>query len=173
MPSAADRRLAQGPWRQHVLHSAAVNRPERVEDRVGNGGVAGTHTIVLSYPTSPAGATASVIADNPSNGTGSVSSVTFSGNDMLVDLTNVSDQQKLTLSVSGGSVSPAVVPIGFLVGDVNGSRSVTSTDVGQTKLATSPGTVDGTNFRADVNVNGMITSTDIGIVKSASGGTVP
>ena len=147
--------------------------PSGVEDRVGNGGVAGSHTVVLTFPTNPTGATASVIADNPSTGTGSVSGVTYSGNDMLVNLTGVSDKQVLTLSVSGGSVSPAVVPIGFLVGDVNGSRGVTSTDVGQTKSAASPGTVNAGNFRADVNANGNITSTDIGLVKSSSGGTIP
>ncbi|MGI8435394.1 MAG: dockerin type I domain-containing protein [Chthoniobacterales bacterium] len=143
-----------------------------IEDRVGNSGVAGSHTIVLSFSSDPTGATATVAADNPSSGTGSVSSVTYSGNDMIVNLTNVSDQQTLTLSVTGGTVSPAVVPIGFLVGDVNGNRSVSSTDVSQVKAA-SGATATAANFRADVNAGGTINGTDVSIVKSASGHTLP
>ena len=106
--------------------------PSGVEDRIGNGGVAGNHTIVLSYASSPVGVTASVAAHNPSAGTGAVSSVSVSGNDLIVNLTGVSNQQVLTLTTSGGSVSPVTVPIGFLLGDTNGDRSVSASDVTQT-----------------------------------------
>src|SRR5213078_272087 len=102
-------------------------------DRLGNGGVAGTHTIVFSYTDSPAGTTASVVAHNPANGTGTVSNVTYSGNDMIVGLTNVSNAQVLTLSTSGGPAGPALVPIGFLTGDSNGNGIVNTSDVSQTK----------------------------------------
>jgi hypothetical protein len=143
-----------------------------VEDRVGNGGVAGTHTIVLSYTTSPAGATASVIAHNPSAATGIVSTVSFSGNDMIVDLTGVSDGQVLTLSTSGGSVSPATVPIGFLAGDSNGDRFVNSGDAIQTR-GRSGQAADATNFRSDVNTDGTINSGDTTIVRARSGDSLP
>ncbi|MEO7367326.1 MAG: dockerin type I domain-containing protein, partial [Gemmatimonadaceae bacterium] len=143
-----------------------------IEDRIGNSGVAGSHTIVLTFSTDPTGATATVAANNPSGATGAVSSVTYSGNDMIVNLTNVSDKQVLTLSTSGGSVSPAVVPIGFLVGDVNASRAVSSSDVAQTKAA-SGATLTQLNFRADVNANGQVSSSDVAAVKAASGGTLP
>jgi len=146
--------------------------PAGVEDRIGNGGVAGTHTIVLSYTTPPTGATASVAAHNPGAGTGSVNSTTVSGNDLIVGLTGVSDKQILTLSTSGGSVSPAVVPIGFLVGDVNGNHAVSGTDIAQVKAQAS-GPVNATTFRSDVNVSGGINTTDIAIVKAASGGSIP
>lgn len=146
--------------------------PSGVEDRTGNGGVVGSHTIVLTFSSDPTGATATVAANNPSSGTGTVSSVTYSGNDMIVNLTNVSDQQTLTLSVTGGTVSPAVVPIGFLVGDVNGNRTVSSTDVSQVKAA-SGATETTANFRADVNAGGAINGTDVSIVKAASGHTLP
>ncbi len=145
--------------------------PIGIEDRTGNSGVAGSHTIVLSFSSDPTGATATVAANNPSGATGSVSSVTYSGNDMIVNLTNVSDQQILTLSVSGGSVGPAVVPIGFLVGDVIPNRVVNSSDVGQTKGAS--GNVTATNFRSDVNASGGINATDISIIKARSGNQLP
>jgi len=142
-----------------------------VEDRIGNGGVAGNHTIVLTYPSSPAGATATVAARNPSAATGSVSNVTISGNDMIVTLANVSDQQVLTLSTSGGSVSPAVVPIGFLVADVNGNHTVSASDIAQVKAEAGP--VTGANFRSDLNVSGDVNATDISITKAKAGGTIP
>jgi hypothetical protein len=146
--------------------------PSGVEDRVGNGGVAGSHTIVISYAISPVGATASVTAHNPPAATGGVNNVSVSGNDLIVDLTNVSNQQVLTLSTSGGTVSPVTVPIGFLVGDTNGNRAVNSTDVSQTKLQSGIA-VSVANFREDVSVSGDINSSDVSLVKLRSGTALP
>ena len=146
--------------------------PSGVEGRIGNGGIAGNHTIVLSYTTSPAGATANVMAHNPPGATGIVSNVTVSGNDLLVDLTNVSNQQVLTLATSGGSVGATTVSIGFLLGDTNGNRAVSASDIGQTK-AQAGVPVTGANFRSDVGVNGSITASDIGQVKAQSGTSLP
>lgn len=143
-----------------------------VEDRVGDLGVAGNHTIVLTYPSSPSGATATVAAHNPPAASGNVGSVIYSGNDMIVTLTGVTDQQVLTLSTSGGAVSPAVVPIGFLSGDTTGDRTVNSADIAQTK-SKSGQTVDITNFRTDPNVDGNLNSADIALVKSKSGSALP
>ncbi len=142
--------------------------PSGVEDRSGNGGIAGNHTIVLSHSADPTGATASVIAHSPAAGTGTVNSVSYSGNDMIVDLTGVSNAQVLTLSTSGGSVSPATVPIGFLVGDTNGNRIVNASDVSQTKSRIGQ-TVDASNFRSDVNANGTINASDASQVKANIG----
>ena len=146
--------------------------PSGVEDRTGNGGVAGVHTIVLTYANSPVGASASVTAHNPPTGTGMVSGVSFSGNDMIVDLTGVSDKQVLTLSTSGGAVSSEILPVGFLAGDTNASRSVSGSDVAQTK-AQSGNAAGAGNFRTDVNANGAVSSSDVSIVKSLSGNTIP
>lgn len=142
--------------------------PLGVEDRIGNGGVAGNHTIVVSYTTSPAGASANVVAHNPSAGTGDVSNVAVNGNDLIIDLTNVSDQQVLNLSISGGNVSPAVIPIGFLVGDTNANRKTNASDVAQTKARTGI-PLNATNFRSDVDVSGATNSTDVTIIKGSSG----
>jgi uncharacterized protein DUF4394 len=143
-----------------------------VEDRVGNDGIASRHTIVISYPISPVGATASVTAHNPPGAMGSLSNVSVSGNDLVVDLTGVSNQQVLTVSTSGGSVRPLTVPIGFLVGDTNGNRSVNSTDVSQTKLQSGIA-ISNSNFREDVSVGGSINSSDVSQVKLQSGTALP
>ena len=146
--------------------------PSGVEDRTGNGGVAGEHTIVLTYANSPVGASASVTKHNPPTGVGTVSGVSFSGNDMIVNLTGVSDKQVLTLSTSGGAVSSEILPVGFLAGDTNGNRAVSGSDVAQTK-AQSGNPAGAGNFRTDVNANGAVSSSDVSIVKSVSGNTVP
>src|ERR1043166_376409 len=148
-----------------------LSGPSGIEDRIGNNGVAGNHTIVLTYPSSPAGATATIATHNPS-GTGNVSNVSVSGNDLVVDLTGVSDHQVLTLSVSGGSVSPAVVPLGFLLGDTNANRKVNSGDISKSK-AQSGAPVTSTTFRSDVDVTGQIGSTDVSMIKANSGASVP
>jgi hypothetical protein len=83
---------------------------------------------------------------------------------MIVSLTGVSNAQVLTLSTSGGSVSPAIVPLGFLAGDTNGNRTVNSSDVSQTKGQLGQA-VTGSNFRTDVNAGGSITSTDVSLIK--------
>lgn len=146
--------------------------PSGVEDRVGNAGVAGNHTIVFSYTNSPADVLASVAAHDPPGATGTISNVQVSGNDLIVNLTNVSNPQVLTLSTSGGTLSPVTVPIGFLLGDTNGSRSVSAADVGQTK-AQSGNAAGAANFRTDTNVSGAISAADIGQVKASSGTSIP
>jgi hypothetical protein len=65
------------------------------------------------------------------------------------------------------------VTVGFLVGDTNGSNSVNTSDIGQTK-AQSGQVVTGANFRMDVTANGgSISSSDVGLVKSAAGSLIP
>ena len=49
--------------------------------------------------------TASVMAHDPPTATGAISNVMVSGNDLIVSLTNVSDQQVLTLIASGERAS--------------------------------------------------------------------
>ncbi len=64
------------------------------------------------------------------------------------------------------------VSVNFLLGDTNGNKTVTATDIGQTKgQAGAP--VTGTNFRSDVNASGAVNATDIGQVKVNAGHTLP
>jgi hypothetical protein len=60
------------------------------------------------------------------------------------------------------------VPIGFLLGDTTGNRTVNSSDVGQVK-AQSGDPTNSSNVRLDVNANGDVNATDISLVKSQSG----
>jgi hypothetical protein len=95
---------------------------------------------------------------------------TFSGNEVTVVLTGaVLDNKRLTIQLTGvnGTLDTSV-SLGFLVGDVNNSRSVTSADILQVK-GRSGLTTDLSNFIYDLNASGSITSADILQVKGRSG----
>ena len=131
-----------------------------VEPRTAGGG----HLIVFQF-------NAAIIAPGTVSvmPTGSASAA-FSRNEILVTLANIADSQRVTLSLANvnGTLSPAPVSIGFLVGDVNNSRAVNSSDISGVK-ARSGQTVDASNFKIDVNVSGSINSADISLVKARSG----
>ncbi|MDQ6623891.1 MAG: carboxypeptidase regulatory-like domain-containing protein [Verrucomicrobiota bacterium] len=146
--------------------------PSGVEDRLGDGGAAGNHTIVLTYPADPTGTTISAVSSNPPGGTGMVSNVTYSGNDMIVTLSNVSDQQVLSLTTSGGFAGTISAPIGFLAGDVNASRVVTNSDVTTVKLQVGSPASPGT-FRTDIDASGVTTNNDVNLVKMRVGDRLP
>ncbi len=146
-----------------------------IENR--SGGANGEHTIVFTFATPLANVgTASV-----TSGTGSVSGGAIDSSDphrYLVNLTNVSNAQLLTLQLSGvtdtgGHVTNEVsLTFGVLLGDTGGNGSVNASDIGQTK-ANSGQATHAANFRTDINANGVINSSDIGVVKSQSGASLP
>jgi hypothetical protein len=179
LTAAASRKNHPGAGDQDIdmpLSATPVSGTSGVECR--SGPVAQEYTIVLHFNNPVVAGSASVTGHNPGGG-GSVSgSPTFSGNDMIVNLTGVTDQQVLTLTATGvtdvnshvlGSVS---VNIGFLVGDTNANRLVNSTDTSLVQ-AQSGKPVTLSNFRMDVNANGLINSTDTSIVQSKSGTGLP
>ena len=134
----------------------------------------GAHTLVFSLSNNPVSGNASV-----TGGIGSVSgSPTFANNTMTVNLTGISDVQKVTVTLSGVTDSftqvlpNTAVSMNVLAGDTNGNKTVNASDVGQTK-AQSGIAVTAANFRQDVTPNGTINASDIGLVKSRSGQFVP
>jgi hypothetical protein len=113
-------------------------------------------------------------------GTGGTASLAgapiISGNQVIVNLTNVSNAQCLTINLTGvsdgtnsGNVS---MPMAVLVGDTTGNGVVNSSDISQTQ-SQSGQAVTSTNFREDATANGLINSSDIALVQSKSGTGVP
>jgi len=134
----------------------------------------GNHTIVVTCSNPLVSGNASV-----TSGTGNVAgSPTFSGNTMTVNVTGVSDVQKITVTLSNVTDSSAnVLPdtpvsMNMLIGDTNANKTVNVSDVAQTK-AQSGLPVTAANFRTDVNVNGAISVSDIAQVKANTGNSVP
>jgi hypothetical protein len=140
-----------------------------VEPRIGT--PAGSHTIVFTFTNPVTGGTASSSA-------GTVSNVTFNGHEMLVNLSGINDAQTVTVTANNVTSSTGTLPstgatVAFLQGDVDGNRSVTSSDVSQIKNGSGQGVVDGTSFRNDITANGAINSSDVSLAKSKSGNTLP
>jgi uncharacterized protein (DUF1800 family) len=132
-----------------------------VEPRTGP-----NHTIVFTFNKPVTTGSASI-----TKGVATVSAPTFSGSEMSVPLTGVTNAQYITINVSaivaadGGTGGSGSVRVGLLLGDVNQNRVVTLSDVGllNAQLAQA---VTASNFRLDVNASGTLTLADKGIANS-------
>lgn len=148
-----------------------LTTPAGIECR--EAGAGGSHQVVVTFTTAVTVGNLSVTSiDGMASGTRSVN-----GGTVTVNLSAVVNAQTVRinlLNVSNGSTTADVsVLVGFLVGDTNGSGSVTTSDVGQTK-SQSGVAVTSANFRNDVNVNGgTINTSDISLVKSRAGTQLP
>ena len=136
-----------------------------------SGGASGNHRIVITFPAPVTISSAAV-----SSGSGSVASSTVSGNVVTVDLTAVGNAQIIGVTLSGvtmgSNFGDVHIPMGVLLGDTTGNRSVNSSDIAQTQ-SQSGQAVSEINFREDVTVNGAINSSDIATVQSKSGTGLP
>jgi hypothetical protein len=110
------------------------------------------------------------------SGTGSVSSLNVSGSQVTVDLTGVTNVQRITVTLfnvnDGAHMGNVPLSMGVLVGDVNGNAVVNASDISLTKALVGQ-VISGSNFRADVNANGTLNASDAGIVKQNAGTSLP
>jgi hypothetical protein len=147
-----------------------------VEDRTTGG--TNDYTMVVTFSTTV------TVTGSPqaqlTMGTGCVGSggvctgnVTVSGNVVTVPLTNIANAQNINVRINGvNGTNNFDVPMGVLIGDTNGNRTVNAADVAQTKARLGQ-TVDATNFRSDVNVNNSINAADSAIIKGHLGTSIP
>ena len=97
---------------------------------------------------------------------------------MTVNLTGVANAQNVTVTLSnvtdnGAQVLPDTpVSMNMLIGDTTGDKSVSASDIGQTK-GQSGAAVTGANFRTDINSSGTVNASDIAQVKANAGHTLP
>ena len=100
--------------------------------------------------------------------------VSFSGNEVLFHLGSIASGKILGINivaVNGLNLGNSFV-IGFLPGDLNGTRKVTAADLSATKALSGQNT-DASNFRADVNLSGSINASDLSVIKARSGSVIP
>ena len=100
-----------------------------------------------------------------------------SGNDVIATLTNVSDNKRLNITLTGVNNSTTVdAPIGFLVGDINSSRAVNAADISAVKARIGQ-TVNALNgigvAKYDLNADGSITQADVSLAKARAGKVLP
>jgi len=136
-----------------------------------SGGPTNDYQMIINFATSVTVENASV-----TSGTGSVSSFSVSGSQVTVNLTGVTNIQRITVTLfnvnDGTHMGNVPVSMGVLVGDVNGNASVNASDVSLTKSRVGQ-PVSGSNFREDVNASGTITATDVALVKAKVGTALP
>ena len=130
-----------------------------------------TYQMIINFATNVTVGSASV-----TSGTGSVSSLSVTGSQVTVNLTGITNVQRITVTLfnvnDGTHMGDSPVSMGVLVGDVNGNAAVNASDVSLTKSQVGQ-PVSGSNFREDVNANGTITATDVAIIKSDIGTSLP
>ncbi|MEQ1518586.1 MAG: dockerin type I domain-containing protein, partial [Usitatibacteraceae bacterium] len=130
------------------------------------------HTIVFQFsgPVTSVGGVTSLDAASAPIGSATTA---IAGNDVVVTLTGVPENRRANITLSGVNTSTsATVAMGFMVGDVNNTRSVNSSDISGVK-ARSGQTTTALNFKFDVNSSGAINSSDISAVKARSGQVLP
>ncbi|MGI8435599.1 MAG: dockerin type I domain-containing protein [Chthoniobacterales bacterium] len=137
-----------------------------------SGGANGNYQIVFTFPNAVTFTSASV-----TSGTGSVSGASGSGTTTVaLNLTGVTNMQTIAFTLfgvnDGARIGDVGVAMGVLLGDTNGSGTVTASDVSQTKMESGQ-LVTAANCRADVNVSGSINASDVAQVKAQSGTALP
>jgi uncharacterized delta-60 repeat protein len=136
-----------------------------------SGGSTNDYQMLLNFASSVTVGSASV-----TSGTGSVSSFSVSGSQVTVNLTDVTNVQRITVTLfnvnDGTHMGDVPVSMGVLVGDVSGNGLVNASDVSLTKSQVGQ-TVSDSNFREDVNANGVINSVDVAQVKAKVGTALP
>ncbi len=131
------------------------------EPRQGPGQV-----IVLTFDEPISAATVGI-----AEGSATPGAPTFSGNDVVVSLSGVANQQYVTVSLTnvtaanGSNGGSGSIRVGFLLGDVNQNRVVSLADVGlvNAQLAQPVTTM---NFIKDVNASGTLTVADKAIANT-------
>ena len=141
-----------------------------VEPRGGGAG----HTIVFQFngPIVSVGSASSVDAGNTNVGT--IAAIATQGNEVAVLLTNVPDNRRARITINNvnGNVLSPQSSVGFLIGDINASGSVSAADISAAKARIGQST-NGSNYRSDFNLAGGISAGDVSIVKARSGRVLP
>jgi hypothetical protein len=150
-----------------------ISGAKGIEPRIG--GIPGNHQIMFTFANNVSLASAGVIPAQ--NGAGRLAGPPIvNGNRITLNLTDVTNQQVLTVQLTGVSdglvSSDLTIPIGILAGDANADQRVNVADVNRTKAA-SGHLVNRNNFRFDVNLDGQINVDDTNLVKSVSGTSLP
>ena len=140
-----------------LLHDAVTVEPRSI---------GGGHLIVFQFDQMI------TIAGTATTTSGAVTA-TAVGQEVWVTLTGVADNTRATISLSGVNGNGAAnVSLGFLVGDVNNTRSVNSSDISSVKARSGHATT-AANFLFDVSAGGAIYSSGISAVKARSGLGLP
>ncbi|HYR22721.1 MAG TPA: PKD domain-containing protein [Chthoniobacterales bacterium] len=145
-----------------------------------SGGPNNDYTIIYTFDRGLFSVGGVTVSHGVGGGTGSVSSQTFgpNANQYTVSITNVSNAQHLSVTLNdvhdsaGAVLNNSIARMGVLVGDVDASGRVDSTDVFQVRQQTLQN-ANANNFRTDVDESGRIDSTDVFITRQQTLTSLP
>ena len=118
-------------------------------------------TIVLTFNKAITAATVAI-----TEGSATAGAPTFSCNNVIVNLSGVTNKQYITVALSngtsadGGTGGTASVRVGFLAGDVNQNRVVSISDLVLVNAALAH-LVTASNYQKDINASGTLTVGDV------------
>jgi Dockerin type I domain len=150
--------------------------PSGVEDR--SGGPNKKYRVVMTFDqnitsvgsaSSTCGAVQSIVID---------SSDAHEVNFNLVNVAHGCNESTITITANsisddqGNVLDSASVPLGLLLGDVNGDRVVDRHDTNEAQMHKGQRAVR-QNFRSDVNADGHITQADIALIRQQQGTSLP
>ena len=147
-----------------IDNSVAIGGLVSVEPRAGNPG----HNIVFQFNAPISSSARANVVDEAA--TAVTSTTTRFANEITVSLAGLADNKSLTISVPSvnNTLLGTSASMGFLVGDVNNSRSVNASDISAVKARAGQPTTEA-SFRYDINTSGAITASDISAVKARAG----
>ncbi|HWB59872.1 MAG TPA: LamG-like jellyroll fold domain-containing protein, partial [Chthoniobacteraceae bacterium] len=137
---------------------------QTVEPRKGS--TAGSYSLILNFSAPVSGLSASLVAQNGGNATGSVSSITYdpTGQIATVNLTGVANTQSMYLhlanvpSGSGAPVGTQDIPFNVLWGDSNSNGLISNLDYNLVHNSHTA-IVNSTNYLLDFNCSGAVDAT--------------
>ena len=135
--------------------------------------ISGGHLLVFQFDRFVSGANGAIVRDAAGQDVGTIVNQNYVGPTIELTLTDIPDDKRIKVTIDSiNGTTTASASIGFLVGDVNNTRSVNSSDISGVK-ARSGQTTTALNFKFDVNASGAINSSDISAIKARSGLVLP
>jgi alpha-tubulin suppressor-like RCC1 family protein len=157
---------AAGDFDIAINPATAIGGAIDVESRaIGTG-----HKIVFSFNVAITATGSIAVTDKDGNPfMGVVATPSASGNDVVVTVTGIPDNRraKFTLTNVNTESNSFSASAGFLIGDVNSSRSVNTTDISGVR-ARNLQPITAANFKYDLNASGGINTTDVSQVRARS-----
>jgi hypothetical protein len=148
-----------------------LNGPPGIECRSGAAGGPGNYALIFTF------ANRITSCGTPTTSVGSVSGTAPSGNSCTVNLTGVPNAQFVTVNLTGVSdiacnIGDVSSTMGVLLGDVDASGRVDSSDVFQVRQQALQN-ASSSNFRMDVDESGRIDSTDVFVTRQQTLTSLP
>lgn len=153
------------PLNANVPVTGAVTVEPRV---IGSG-----HNIVFQFGSAVSSVGGVRVVDAAGAAIGSAGAPVIAGNEVGVNLTGIADARRVNVTLLGvnGSFNTGV-SVGFLVGDVIGSRTI-GTQQASAEKSRAAQAVSASNFLYDINLSGRISAADISGVKARSSRSLP